>query len=103
VFWISETVLVQDIIALTLVNVMDKDNPGWHVQRVDVYTRNQSGQEFRLTLGGSGVYRWLDTKQPGGPAAPLAVLADPALLDQSTSGWLFSLLSQAPVVKGIQY
>lgn len=63
-------VTLDNLVGLTLVNGMNGDRPGWHVAEVTIKGYTEQGSEYWVVQS-QRLDRWLDTKEPAGPAAAL--------------------------------
>ena len=62
----------EKLCAFTLINGMNGNAPGWHVDRVSIEGADSNGKNWLLV--DHELRRWLDTKEVSGPAAPLNLL-----------------------------
>ena len=62
---------LQDIAAITIVNGMNRDKPGWHVASLDIKAYASDGRSYMLAGGPVG--RWLDAASGEGPALPVSL------------------------------
>ena len=61
---------LQFLSSVVLINGMNGDSPGWHVENVKIVVEDTKGEKW--TILDNRVNRWLDTKEKVGPALGLS-------------------------------
>jgi len=59
------------IAAITVINGMNRDRPGWHIASLEIKGYASDGHSYLLASGAVG--RWLDAASGEGPALPVAL------------------------------